>query len=49
MISIEKRREIFKMYFIEFNSIRKISRELNISRSTLSKIINEYKDRFKNN
>ena len=47
MISIEKRREIFKMYFIEFNSVRKISRELNISRSTLSKIINEYKDRLK--
>lgn len=47
MISIEKRKEIFNMYFIEFNPVRKISRELNISRSTLSKIIDEYKDRLK--
>ncbi len=47
MISLEKRKEIFNMYFIEFHSIRKISSELNISRSTVTKIINDCKDRLK--
>lgn len=46
MISLDKRKEIFNMYFIELHPIRKISRELNISRSTVTKIINGCKDRL---
>lgn len=46
MISLEKRKEVFNMYFIEFHSIRKISSELNISRGTVTKIINDCKERL---
>lgn len=47
MISIDKRKKIFTKYFIEFYSIRKISKELNISRSTVSKIIDEQRINIK--
>ncbi|MFR6018406.1 MAG: hypothetical protein ACLUG9_12720 [Paraclostridium sordellii] len=43
MIPIEKRREIYIKHFIELNSERKISKELNISRNTVSKILSEYR------
>lgn len=47
MISIEKRKKIFIKYFTEFYSMRKISRELNVSRNTVSKIINEQRINIK--
>lgn len=43
MISIEHRKEIYSMYFIKLHSMRKISKELRISRNAVSKIINEYR------
>ena len=48
MISIETRKEIYIRYFLKFHSIRKISRELEVSRSTISKIIDEYRVALKN-
>ena len=48
MISIDKRKKIFIKYFIEFYSMREISKELNVSRSTVSKIINEQRVIIKN-
>lgn len=48
MISIETRKEIYIRYFLKLHSIRKISRELEVSRSTISKIINEYRVALKN-
>lgn len=48
MISFEQRKEIYVRYFIKFHSMRSISRELDISRSTISKIIYEYRMTLKN-
>lgn len=48
MISIEKRKEIYIRYFLKFHSMRRISSELKISRSTISKIINEYRITLQN-
>ncbi len=39
MISIDDQREIFIRYFLKYNKIRYISRELGISRNTVRKII----------
>ena len=45
MISIEQRKKIYMLYFTNSNSIsiRELSKKLNISRSTLSKIIKEFR------
>lgn len=43
MISIDKRKEIFTRYFVKFHSIRGISRDFDISRGTVSTIINACK------
>ena len=47
MISIEQRKEVYIRYFVNFNSIRKISRDLNKSRSTISKITDSYREALK--
>ncbi|SCK02037.1 Uncharacterised protein [uncultured Clostridium sp.] len=47
MISIEQRKEVYIRYFVNFNSIRKISRDLNMSRSTISKITDSYREALK--
>ncbi len=43
MLSIEKRKEIFIRHFLKLNSGRKISTDLNISRSTVNKVIKDCK------
>ncbi|MEF7663799.1 hypothetical protein V4V24_18425 [Bacillus thuringiensis] len=41
MITLDKRREVFDLWFIKRHAKREISRRLNISRGTIDKIINE--------
>lgn len=47
MIPIDKRKEIYIRFFVNLNPIRKISRDLNISRDTISKIVNEQRINLK--
>lgn len=42
MISMDTKQEIFRRYFREFDSIRKISRDLQISRITVKKQLSEH-------
>ncbi len=41
MIAIDKRKEIFIRYFVKYHKVRLISRELCISRNTVTKIIDD--------
>lgn len=47
MISLETRKEIFIRYFIKYNKIRLISRELGISRNTVTKVIHNIQIKIK--
>jgi len=42
MISMDTKQEIFRRYFREFDSIRKISRDLRVSRKTVKRQLSEY-------
>jgi site-specific DNA-methyltransferase (adenine-specific)/modification methylase len=47
MIKLEQKAKILKGYYIEGKSQRKISKELDISRTTVKKYINEFKYKYK--
>lgn len=46
MIPLDKKRDVFILWFIKRHTKRKINRMLNISRGTVDKIIEEYQQRI---
>ncbi|MES9726401.1 helix-turn-helix domain-containing protein, partial [Bacillus safensis] len=46
MISIDKKKEIYNLWFIKRLTQRKISHQLGISRGTVSKIIKRYQKKM---
>jgi len=47
MISLEKRKEVFRKYFIEFEHQSGICSDLQLSRGSVTKIIKEFRERIK--